>query len=94
MREMFSDEIRERAFYRQNGRCGLCGKQLVLVNYMKGHRGAYNAHHVNGNNEDHRLSNCVCLCINEPDSCHLEAHCGDFNGDKVLAKTWFVYWDG
>jgi len=85
----FPTDISIKAFNRQNGLCGLCKKRLTYGNYEKGDKGAWHAHHINGNNTDHRLSNCVCLCINEPKNCHLEAHHCNFAGDYVIPKNSF-----
>jgi len=85
----FPDDITTKAFIRQNGFCGLCGKQLIYRNYEKGDKGAWHAHHINGINTDHRLSNCVCLCINEPQNCHFNAHNRNFAGDFILRKNFY-----
>jgi hypothetical protein len=90
----FPEEIIIQAFYRQKGICGLCGKKLVYENYEKGDKGAWHAHHLDGTNTNHKLSNCVCLCINKPENCHLEAHFRDYSGDYVLPKTSFVFFNG
>src|SRR5438552_676274 len=97
----FPKEILERAFDRQShfkgsdvSNCGDCGKEIYWGSSQKSQKGAWQAHHVNGDNEDHRLDNCVCLCINEPENCHLKAHVGDYGCDTVLAKTWFRYFYG
>jgi hypothetical protein len=88
----FPKYIVEQAFDRQNGVCGLCGKEIVFNNYELSDRGAWHAHHVNGNSKSNYLGNCVCLCINYPQNCHLTAHCNNFNGNSVLAKSQFPYW--
>lgn len=90
----FPVEIARKAFVRQKERCGMCGKRIYWKNFDRGSRGAWHPHHVNGDNTNHRFSNCVCLCVNEPEYCHLEAHCGDFGCDTVLSKSFFDYWNG
>ncbi len=82
------------AFDRQRGRCGLCGKFLAQDNFEPSAWGAWTAHHVNGDPTDNRLGNCVCLCVNKPESCHLKAHHGDFAGEYLLPKSEFPYWNG
>lgn len=90
----FPRTIKEAAFDRQRGRCAMCGKNLCWENYLKKGRGAWQAHHINGKNLDHRLRNCACLCVNQPERCHYRAHEGDYGGDWILASTFFPYLNG
>jgi hypothetical protein len=89
----FSEDnsIEYSAFERQRHCCALCGKELVPENFEKGTKGAWAAHHINGDPEDHNLSNCACLCINEPENCHLFAHHGNFSGNRVIPRSQFRY---
>ena len=84
-------EIAEKAFNRQNGRCGLCGYRIVWGAFVAGDSGAWHAHHADGNPTNDRLSNCVALCVNPVDSCHLFAHHGDFDGPDVLPDDDFEF---
>jgi len=78
------NSIERAAFDRQKETCAACGKGLVWENYEKGNRGAWAAHHRDGDNTNSDLSNCVCLCVNRPENCHLNVgHVGDFAGDEV-----------
>ena len=84
-------EIAEDAFERQSGRCGLCGQGLVFANYDHGHRGAWHAHHINGQPRDDRLLNCVALCRNPDGGCHFEAHDYDWKDGALLKGSEFPY---
>jgi len=75
-------------FDKQCGKCALCGKRLVRANYNRGHRGAWNAHHIDGNPRNSVMSNCAAVCINPPENCHLNvAHDGHFRLG-ALAPHW------
>lgn len=87
-------EIQERAFQRQHGRCGLCGDRLTWGACVAGDSGAWHAHHVDGDPTNDRLSNCVALCVDPTDSCHLYAHHGDFAGNLVIPKSDYPFWNG
>lgn len=89
----FNENIKWFTYERQEGRCALCGKEIAWDNRTKGQKGAWQAHHINKDNIDDRPQNCVLLCINEPDNCHLEAHFCDTKGD-YMASTWFKHFYG
>jgi hypothetical protein len=75
------NSIEKKRFDKQEGRCAL------WANYEKGTRGAWQAHHINGDNKDHRIGNCAVVCLN----CHLyKAHSGDFVNGRLLPKHHFV----
>ena len=66
-------------FARQGETCACCGKRLSLGNRDRGLRGAWHAHHIDGNRYNDRLSNCAVVCINAPENCHLNvAHQGSY----------------
>jgi hypothetical protein len=89
------NSIEEAAFARQNGRCGFCGKSLSFEKYEVGDWGAWAAHHIDGDPNNNRLSNCVCLCVNQPENCHLNiGHHGDFNGPYVASRSDYRYLNG
>jgi hypothetical protein len=83
----FSLETAEKAFYRQNGRCGHCGKKLTWANTTPGERGAWHPHHrkavVHGGTDF--LGNCVLLCRSQSKHCHLNiGHAGDWKKNVIL----------
>lgn len=89
------NSIEAAAFERQNGLCGACGKALKWECFERGDRGAWTAHHIDANPNNNTLSNCVCLCVNEPEDCHLNyAHHGDYNGSYLAPKRAFEYFHG
>jgi len=90
----FPDDIVMAAFERQKKKCAGCGKRLYWKHYESGAPGAWHAHHVNGDPENHRLGNCACLCVNPPEQCHLVAHCGDYGGGSVVPKAHLRFWNG
>lgn len=66
---VFSEEVKTKAFERENGCCQLCGKKLVFKNRgNSGGRGAWEAHHKKPVSEggSDLLRNCMILCI----ECH------------------------
>ena len=85
----FPASIVSAQFDAQGGCCALCGKRLAWTAYLPGDRGAWHAHHVNGDPMDHRPENCVLLCVGGEERCHLAAHDGNYGGEWVLAGTWF-----
>lgn len=86
------NSIEARAFDRQGGLCGACGKKLCFEAFQTGDWGAWNAHHVDGDPLNNSISNCVCLCINPPEECHLlVGHVGDFNGPSVATRTSYPF---
>jgi hypothetical protein len=87
-------EIMEDAFTRQRERCGFCGKKISGPNHVRGTQGAWQAYHVNGNPTDNRLSNCVCLCVNDPENCHHVAHDKDTRRGALLKIADFPFWYG
>ena len=96
----FPETIAKLRFKRQKGKCAVCGKDLVWVNRDKGDRGAWHAHHIDGDKRNTNLSNCACLCINEPKNCHLNVgHSGDFQSGKLAPRSKFKlkrgssFWD-
>lgn len=85
----FSIEDAEDRFTVQGNRCALCGKELVFENSDQGDRGAWHAHHIDGNPENDDIDNCACVCINDP-NCHLNiAHGGEFNNGPLAPHRWF-----
>ncbi len=92
MRATFDEETKYAAFLRQGKRCAGCGKELAWENYEKGDWGAWHAHHMDGDRGNDTLSNCVCLCVNEPEYCHLRiGHVGDFTGNSVASRSSYRY---
>jgi len=84
------NSIEKERFYRQRRRCALCAKIIFFENYQKGDKGAWVAHHIDGNPNNCKFSNCACVCINEPENCHLKiAHGGDFTNGKLAPKSKF-----
>ncbi len=80
----------EERFEHQMGRCALCGKEIVWENYCKGDRGAWQLHHIDGNPENDNINNLACVCINEPQNCHLYvAHNGDTKKGALALHKWF-----
>jgi hypothetical protein len=79
----FPEDITRRAFDRQGGRCGLCGKPILWPLAESAGKGAWHAHHANGDDTDHRLENCVCLCLSKP-RCNARAHEQDFGKNEIL----------
>ena len=83
----FSYDTRERAWARQDGLCAHCGKRLVKGHYRRGTWGAWHAHHrvperMQGSSY---LGNCVLLCVNPPENCHLHfGHRGNYSNRVVL----------
>jgi len=83
----FSKEVQAEAWLRQDGRCAYCGKELVFESTQQGERGAWEPHHrkaikYGGTNY---LRNCVLLCINLPENCHLNiGHSGDYKESPIL----------
>jgi len=74
----------------EKSKCAACGKEIVYSNYEKGDRGAWHAHHIDGNPDNNVLSNCACVCINEPENCHLRyAHGGDYVDGPLAPKSAF-----
>ncbi|MCK4395289.1 MAG: hypothetical protein KAW56_14310 [Candidatus Marinimicrobia bacterium] len=61
-------------FERQSSRCAPCGKILTKGNFGKGTKGAWEAHHIDGDPDNNNLANYACLCINPPEECHKKAH--------------------
>lgn len=74
-------------FNAQGGRCAGCGKTLVWANCDKGDRGAWHAHHIDGDPSNSTFGNCACVCINDPQNCHLACHSGDFANGAVVGKS-------
>lgn len=73
-------------FETQGRQCADCGKELVWENWDKGDRGAWHAHHIDGNSDNSALENCACLCVNEPENCHLNVgHGGDFRDGELAS---------
>lgn len=85
------NSIEYEAFCLQNGLCARCGKMLTWSNIIKGQRGAWNAHHIDANLNNNDVSNCACLCINEPQSCHKWAHHGNYSSRYLTFKKDFPY---
>ncbi len=85
---MFSEESIKKAFQRQNGRCALCGKRLVLSHRTEGQVGAWAPCCLKqkNTNSPQSVRNYVLLCINRPD-CHGKiAHNGNAGQpDHVIA---------
>lgn len=80
----------ESRYYKQGGRCALCGKEIVYNNYQKGERGAWQLHHIDGKPENDSLGNLAGVCINEPQNCHLYiAHGGDNKTGILAPRRWF-----
>lgn len=85
------NSIESEAFYLQNELCARCGKKLELLNCEKGQKGAWAAHHIDGNINNKHVSNCACLCINEPQNCHLWAHHGNYSSRLLTFKKDLPY---
>lgn len=85
------NSIEYERFDRQGGRCALCGKALVRANFDKGDRGAWHAHHIDGDWQYNALANCAVVCINNPENCHLNvAHGGNFRTGPLAPPRSFV----
>ena len=85
----FSNDNRIEAirFNRQQGKCAVCGKQLVWSNYEVGKRGSWDAHHIDGDPQNNVLSNCACVCS----SCHFyECHSEDWKNGALLPRSSFI----
>ena len=90
----FSKDMVERAWRRQGGLCAYCGKKLVLLSAKRGSRGAWNPHHrkaLKWEGSD-LLRNCVLLCINPPENCHLKiGHLSDFHQNSAPTDNELKY---
>lgn len=83
----FPLEVQKEAFLRQGSRCAYCGKELTWGSTQLIDRGAWHPHHrkaiVHGGTD--LLRNCVLLCINRPQECHLKiGHGGDYKKNLIL----------
>lgn len=86
----FPKDIMEERFNRQQRKCALCNKDITFENYDYGTRGAWHAHHIDGDQQNNNLSNCACVCINDPENCHLNiAHGGDFTSGTLASRSEF-----
>lgn len=84
------NSIEEARFDHQDGRCALCGKEIVFENCDEGDRGSWHAHHIDGDFENNSLRNCTCVCINKPQKCHLYiAHDGSYAHGALAPRKWF-----
>lgn len=87
----FSTEVMAGRLARQDEKCACCEKALVISNRDQGERGAWHAHHIDGDTDNNVLSNCACVCINDPENCHLNiAHNGDFQNGELAPKSVFT----
>lgn len=77
----------------QRTQCAYCGEDLVYDNRDKeGARGAWHAHHIDGNPRNNSFENCACLCVNDPDNCHLKVgHGGDLENGHLVSPTDLPY---
>ena len=68
----FSESVIEEAWQRQSGKCAHCCKELIQWNHDVGVTGAWHAHHRKPTHllGTDTITNCVILCINEPENCH------------------------
>lgn len=71
---------------RQDGQCARCGKTLEPYNRDKSLRGAWHAHHIDGDPSNSTAHNLAILCINTP-NCHLWAHHGNTSSDAVVPRN-------
>lgn len=86
----FSEVAVRLRFDKQGEQCASCGKELVWKNRDRGDQGAWHAHHIDGNPDNNDISNCACLCINEPENCHLNVgHLGDSSSGKLAPISRF-----
>ncbi len=86
----FPRSVVQRAWDRQKGLCAGCGKTLVRGNQDKGQWGAWHAHHRKPRDYGGSalLRNCVLLCINEPENCHLNiGHEGNYGNYAQPSDT-------
>ena len=84
--EEFSQPIIDRAWQRQGGRCAACGRDLSRCNWDAHHRKGFKY----GGTAS--LGNCILLCRNTPESCHLNlGHNGDWQGNTVLYDSDLPY---
>ena len=89
----FPRAIVEQAFQRQAGLCAHCGKPLVIGNRDRQAWGGWHAHHRRDNGGD-SLRNCVLLCMDLPEHCHLNiGHGGDFGQRASLRDGHLPYLD-
>lgn len=89
----FSEDVIERAWGRQGGRCAACGKRLAWDNRYWGERGAWHPHHklLESYGGTAYLNNCAILCINPP-NCHLNVgHGGDWSRHVPLSEENLPY---
>ena len=85
------DTIEQERFERQGGHCACCDKELVWESSKPGGRGAWHAHHIDGNSKNNALANCAVVCINETRNCHLNvAHSGDFVNGQLAPRSAFL----
>ena len=85
------DRIEYDRLYKQAGKCAACGDPLTKESRTKGEQGAWQAHHIDGDPDNNDLSNCTVLCINDPNSCHLNVgHSGNFDGGELAPKSRFT----
>ena len=79
-------------FVKQGKRCGYCRKRIYWPNFQRNHgKGAFHAHHIDGDDTNNFLSNCVCLCVGGRENCHMNiAHGGDYASDYLAPRSAFV----
>ncbi|GAB3688898.1 hypothetical protein GCM10027592_04560 [Spirosoma flavus] len=91
----FSKSTIADALQRQNGRCGICGENVLVLGRK------FNAHHITsakyGGTDS--LDNCVILCDEDEDGwrgggCHLFAHGDSFRRAFELNRSEYIYING
>ena len=84
-------DVAQARFEIQEEVCARCGKRIRWSRHTPGEPGAWQAHHINGDYEDHRLSNCACLCVSPRGGCHLDAHGGNYQNRIRRSRAWFPF---
>lgn len=88
----FSEMVVRGQFRLQQGRCALCGQQIVQQRRGSRMSGGWEAHHIDGNGNNDSAINCACVHSNDEYDCHLETcHYGDFEGEEVLPLVNFRF---
>ncbi len=89
----FTKTVVEQAFRRQAGLCAHCGKTLVTDRRDRQAWGAWHTHHRTPSGGD-SLRNCVILCSELPQHCHLKVgHGGEPGSHPYLHDCELPYFN-